>query len=220
MKTRRFLLLFVLFLLFCPSLIWSQSDLLFTNSQKIDQERYEDILDSPYLLDDWLPGKITDQDAEQIEAPAMNYNAHSHTFEVRKGERFIELDPTGYVRIVLTMTEKDSMVFQKPTHPAIQGNFMQLLYEGEGQLFKQVESKISKKTFQDVGKTREVERFVARTTYHWVKADLHKRFKMSKKSIIKTFGNKKEVEAFLKKNKLKLSSDENLARLFAHLDRG
>lgn len=205
-------------LFFPTQLVGQEKEVLLTNSKKIDTNRYKGILDSPYLFDEWLPGTIISQDADQIEANSFNYNAYTNTFEIQEGDRFIELDPAWYLRVILTPQDQKPIIYQKAFHPSFKGVFMQLLYDGEGQLFKQVEVNISKKTFQDVGKTREVERFVKRTTYHWIKNGTLKSFKLNKKQILKTLQNKKVLESFIKRHKLKLNKEEQLIQLMSFFD--
>jgi len=212
-----FLLAISLFL-FTNILTAQSNEVLLTNSKKIDTKRYEDIKGSPYLLEAWLPGSILSNEKELTPVEALNYNAHTRTFEIKQEDRFIELDPTWYSELILQADSETPLTFRKASHPSIEGQFMQLLYEGDGRLYKQVESKISKKTFNNVGKTIHVEQFVDRTTYHWVKDATIQSFKMNKKSIIKSLGQKKVIEGFLKKNKVKLKSDAQLTQLIAHLD--
>lgn len=205
-------------ILYTSTLSAQTTDVLLTNSKKVDKKRYKDIKGSPYLLEEWYPGIIISREAERIEVAALNYNAYTNTFEVKQEERFIELDPTWYEQIILHSEGESPATFQKGIHPSLKGNFTQILYKGKGQLYKQSESKISKKTFHNVGKTIHVEQFVRRTTYHWVEGDAHKSFKLNKKSIVKSLGKNKGIDSYLKKNKLKLNKEEHLVKLFSFLD--
>jgi len=219
MTIKHFSSLFAITLFLFTNILSAQSnEVLLTNSKKINTKRYEEIKGSPYILKEWLPGSILSNEQELTTVEALNYNAHTSTFEIKQEGRFIELDPTWYTQIVLNAESEAPLTFRKVSHPSFDGQFMQILYEGEGRLFKQSESKISKKTFNNVGKTIHVEQFVDRTTYHWIKDATIQSFKRSKKSIVKTLGQKKVIDSFLKKNKLKLNSDEHLTQLIAHLD--
>ncbi len=221
MASRYFFAIVVwLLLLFASHLTAQKNEVLLTNSKKINTDRYKGILDSPYLFDEWHSGTIFSQNADKIEANSFNYNAHTNTFEIQEGDRFIELDPAWYVRVVLTPEATDPIIFQKAFHPTLNGQFMQLLYDGEGQLFKQVESNISEKTFQDVGQTRQVKRFVKRTTYHWIKGGALTSFKLNKKQILKSLQHKKALEKYIKQQKLKLNKEEHLVLLMSFFDEG
>ena len=109
------ILLLSFFILFFSNLLNGQeTDLLMVNSKKIDQKRYEDVKGNPYLYKKWKKGSIISADADVIENVLLNYNGESNSFEIKKDNRFIELDPRWYVR-VLVEEEPDeaAVIFQK-----------------------------------------------------------------------------------------------------------
>ena len=84
----------LLLILCCSTLLFSQrNDLLFTNSQSIDEDRYKDMDYSPYLFKEWVQDNITAKSntEEAIENVLLNYNGYTKNFEVRKDNRFIAL---------------------------------------------------------------------------------------------------------------------------------
>ena len=214
MLFRSLLCLLSLFSFSSLTLVAQKGELLLTNSKEIEVDRYEDIQGSPYLFDSWIPGSITNMEAAITEVAEVNYNAHTHLFEIKKDQQYIELDPTWYIQVFLHPTDSDVLTFQKAFHAELPPTFMQLLYQGtEAQLFKQVEKTISKKVFQDVGKTRTVKRFFEKTTYALIQDGQLYQFRLNKKSILKALGQKKAIESFLKENKLKLNSEEALLKV-------
>ena len=210
----------LLLLLFTCFLTQAQErEVLLTNSQKIIEDRYEGIKGSPYAFKEWHPATIINTEAKAIEVTAINYNALTQDIEVKKASQFIALAPAWYVRIIIHVSDTEDIIFQRAFLTSLQNNFMQLVYEGDQvQLYKKIEKDISTKTFNDVGKTREVKRFVGQIRYYLVENEEVMNFKLNKKDFLKKIGNRKAVEGFLKKNKLKLNKEGDLIELMKFYD--
>ena len=210
--------LVVLSLLIGTNLTAQRQETILLNTQKIDDTRYEGVRGYPYIWEEWQSGVVIDEQGLSAQAEEINYNAHTQTFEVKKGERFIELVSEGQNQIIINSLEIPQ-TFQKNIHPDLPLEFNQLLYNGTTlQLVKSTEKKISTKVFQNVGKEVTVEQFVKRETFYLVENDQLRRIKVNKKALLKELEQSKKLESFIKKNKLKLKNDADLVKLIAHYE--
>ena len=210
--------LLVLSILFCTQLTAQRQETILLNTQEIDENRYEGVRGYPFIWKEWQSGVVIDDQGGRTEVEEINYNAHTKTFEVKKGGRFIELVTDGQKQIVITSLEEPH-TFQKDIHPDLPLEFNQLLYNGSTlQLVKSTEKKISTKVFQNVGKEVTVEQFVKRETFYLVENDQLRRLKVSKKALLKELEQSKKLESFIKKNKLKFKQDADLVKLITHYE--
>ena len=210
--------LLILSILFCTQLTAQRQETILLNTQEIDKDRYEGIRGNPFIWEEWQSGVVIDEQGESTQVEKINYNAHTQTFEVKKGERFIEMVSEGQNQIIINSLETPQ-TFQKNIHPDLPVEFNQLLYNGATlQLVKSTEKKISTKVFQNVGKEVTVEQFVKRETFYLVENDQLRRIKVNKKALLKELEQSKKLESFIKKNKLKLKNDADLVKLIAHYE--
>ena len=210
------LLLCIFSMLTFSSLVAQETSVLMTNSRKVDKKRYKDVKRSPYLFKEWRKGKIISVDAEAIEGVLLNFNGETKGFEIKKGDSFIELDPKWYIRVlVATETPDEYLTFQKNFLPPLTNEFTRVVYKGAN--FRVVEhfiSKIEVKVINNVGKKEEIKRFYSKRNYYLIKDKKATLLKLKKKSLFALLGHKSELDSFSKKEKLKLSSEADLIKLF------
>lgn len=210
--------LIALFCLFLTHLTAQREETILLNTQEIDEDRYEDVRGYPFIWEDWKAGIVVNNKGESAEVEKINFNAHTQTFEVTKGVRFIELSTEDQQEVVITTTE-GPLTFRKNLHPDLPLEFNQLLYEGASlQLVKSTEKEISTKVFQNVGKKVTVQQFVKRETFYLIEKGKLRRIKISKKALLKALEQSKKVDSYIKKNKLKLKNDSDLIKLFAYYE--
>ena len=203
------------FLISAP-LFAQETDVLMTSSRGIDKDRYEGVKGSPYLFKEWRKGKIISADAETIEGVLLNFNGETKGFEIKKGNSFIELDPKWYIRVLVENEKAEEYtVFQKNFLPPLANEFTRVVYKGAN--FSVVEhfiSKIELKIINNVGKNEELRKFYSKRNYYLIKDKKSTLLKLKKKSLFSFLGHKSELENFSKKEKLKLSSEADLIKLF------
>ena len=210
--------LIALFCLFFTHLNAQREEVILLNIQEIDEDRYENIRGFPFIWEDWQAGIVINNKGESVEAEKINFNAHTQTFEVKKGTRFIELATEDQQEVIITSPE-GPLTFKKEIHPDLPLEFNQLLYKGASlQLVKSTEKEISTKVFQNVGKKVTVEQFVKRETFYLIEKGELRRLKISKKALLKELEQSKKLDSYIKKNKLKIKNDEDLVKLFAYYE--
>lgn len=198
-----------------PALLAQETDVLMTNSRSVDKDRYEGVKGSPYVFDDWRKGKIISVDADIIVGVLLNFNGKTEGFEIKKGNNFIELDPKWYIRVVIEGDSEEAIIFQKNFLPPLANKFTRVVYEGENlSIVENFISKIEIKVINNVGKKEELKRFYSKRNYFLIKGKKITLLKTKKKSLYALLGHKAELESFIKKEKLKLSSETDLIKLF------
>jgi hypothetical protein len=217
MKYTFFLL--VLPVLFGQKLI-AQTGISFAESELYDSDRYKDIKGSPYLFSVFTDAWITDRDGVQYGKVKINYNGYTEEFEVLQGDRFIRLQEQPYAAVKLLDPEsQDTITFVRGVHADFRGQFIQLMYQSaQITLVKKFLVNISESSVNTVGRTDEFKRFKAQEMYFLAKETNQplRTLKSNKKSWIQALGHKKELEAYLKDNKLNLSKGQNMVQLLQY----
>lgn len=191
---------------------------MFTNAQAIDVKRYEEVKGNPMYFKDWQKGIIIDNQDSVYKDISLNYNGFEEEFELRRSNNsFIALDNKFYKKIVIDSDEglDGKIVFEKSPVSKFKGKFLQVLHKGEKlSLYKYFEVRKAEVTVQDVGKTRVFENFQTVPAYYILKDGKLSVIRTKKKILLAALGSKKELEGYIKKNKLSLNKDLDIQKLF------
>ena len=208
--------------LFCMTAMAQRQFKMVTNSQDIDPKRYEDIQGEPMLFKEWQKGIIYDNKDSVYTDVTMNYNGFEEEFEVKRNDsKFIALDNRYYKKIVVESDASLSgkITFEKVKDSRFKNKFLQLVHDGEKiKIYKYFEARKGEVVVQDVGKTRTFENFKKVSTYYRLEGDKLKIIRTKKKNLIAELGEKKALESYIKKNKIKLNSNKGLQQLLAHYE--
>ena len=213
---------FLVLLLICGQALAQNQIQIFTNAQTIDPDRYKGIQGEPMLFKDWQKGVIIDNKDSVYTNISLNYNGFEEEFEVLKaGSTFIALNNKYYKRIEIESDQamNGKLIFEKSDDPKFKGKFLQVIHKSDKvQLYKYFEARKGENVVQDVGKTRTFENFKKVSTYYIQKDGRLRVFRTKKKALIEELGQKKALESYIKKQKLKLSNDKDLQKLLAHCE--
>lgn len=216
--------------LFCVNAFSQNSKVTIEGGQPIDPKRYADIKDSPYFFKDWVVGTVIASSLEKFEDVWVNYNGHTQDFEVKNGDKFIELDERRHKRVEILLEKnpgkfKDNSVekwiFMSGIHEAFQDKYALLVYTGKSLVFlKDFSTGISEKTFQDVGRTVNVKRFNQKEDLYFLIDGELILFKLKKKTILEVLPEpyKSKAETFVESHKSKLDSEEEVVALLKFLE--
>lgn len=200
------------FTLFGISLLSAQTKSIFVNAKAINETRYSEYKGSPYLFDDWQIADIYDAEGKAFEKMELNFNGYSKEIEIRKGNQYIELDRKVFTKIELSLKEHPK-VFKKGMHDFFKDDFVEVVYDGKDlQMVKKFRAGITEKEINDVGKTIKIKRFEKKIEYYFIKEGKLQNVKLKKKSLYAFLGHKKEIESYLKKNKLKITKESDLKK--------
>ncbi|GAB5551223.1 MAG: hypothetical protein Sapg2KO_08140 [Saprospiraceae bacterium] len=216
-------ILFLLFSISITSLVPAQKSISFRNAEKYNPDLYKEYRGTPYFFSDFTFGWITGADGVEYDKVKMNYNGHTESFEVLEGDRFISLQEAPYKSIVLLEPEtQDTITFIRGVHADFAGKFIQLLYQSDQlTMVNQFSINLVENQVNTVGRTDVLKRFKPQNSYY-VKLKKEPKLlllKSNKKSWAQAFGNKKEIDSFIKENKLNLSKQEDMVRLLKHIEK-
>lgn len=213
-----------LFLLLALNLSGQSEDLIFVNGLNVNDNRYPDVKESPYLYgDDWYSANLLTKEMKRVPDVQTRYNLYTGEFEVRQGDKFIRLASDRFMRIEFEVDEKgekvekgeERLIFQASFHPRFKDRFINVIYSGPAMvLFRDFRAIISTKTIQNVGDTVEFKRFHSKVDYYLMQNGELKTINTKKKSLIKILGHKKDLESFIKEHKLDLDYGPDLNKLF------
>ncbi|RKQ42714.1 hypothetical protein BXY85_3325 [Roseivirga pacifica] len=214
------LLITLTLVLFTNLLLAQKTELSFTNSFEVNEEVYKDIKGTPYLFDDWKPGKIYSFLDTLVVPYQINYNGFTKAFEIKNGDRFINLDDSYYKELDLDNAQNPDYPyhFSKFGPKSLGGRWVQVIHEGpDFSIYLTFEAAINESQIQDVGKTLNVKSFTDRTQYYIYTEGKVEFLKMKKKELRDYFG-KKLVDGIIKENKLDLDEYVDQVKLFALIE--
>lgn len=189
------------------------------NSRVYDADQYKDYKGSPYL---WKENKeviIVDKDAKDYKSVIGNYNGLDGEFEVYKDNLFIRLPHTTYINIEIINDPEIKYTLYSNVHPKLKNKYSIQHHSAPNyRIFESFIPKESVVKIETPGKTTEVNKIIPRSKYYILTGSHLIQFKISKKKLIKQFGHKKEIKAFLKENKIKIKKIEDVLPLFEFLD--
>jgi len=200
-------------------LVGAQPDAIFTHAQTINEDRYEDYDGTPYWSKSWPLVDIYDAGGLVLGQLAFNINGFSNEIEIRKGDRFIELDKIAYTKLITTIDGLE-VIFKRGFHEELRNDFVEVIYEGSQiKMARKFRAEVTEKEFNDVGKNIMIKRFDRKFKYFLIKNDTLEVIKLKKKLFLNQFENKKEIDQFMSKNKLKLSSIVDLKEILAFAEK-
>jgi len=196
-------------------------------STALNEDRYPDIQKSPYLFDEYTPALVYDKKKNVTDEYLLNYNGYTKEFEfLYKGKTYV-LDIRHYDEIVIEKYTKsadysskyvsESIKFVKGLDPNDQKNFQILVHADDHlSVYKKFEVKLALSESTGNGKGLvKTEFFLNGFFYYMLKDNTVSKLKLNKKNVQANL-NDPEVVSYVKKNKLKLNSEQNLKQLLAY----
>jgi hypothetical protein len=190
--------------------------------------RYDDIIRSPYLFDQFTEATIIDSKLREPIRAAINFNGLTGLFEGEINGELHELDATYYAKITF-----DSTTLNPAYHPkfmsqpveflkgVIPNQFDQLfivVHLGmDINIFKSFEVEIVEHKIEEVKRVTERKRFNPDFVYFAVSNGEVTRFQLNRKNVLSVLRNK-EVSSYVKSNKISLDSEADLKRVMDYFD--
>ncbi|RMG24818.1 MAG: hypothetical protein D6730_11995 [Bacteroidetes bacterium] len=220
--------LFALLPLALPAQQAQRDVILLTHTAQIDENRYSHIKGSPYFFDEWMVASIESNEGEYIRGFLMNLNGHTAAIEVKKGERFMELDAQYYKKITLRrdqnpgswqQTYGDSLLFCRGLHKKFGHRMVLVIYRGERiALVNDFTVSLLTKEVQDVGKTVSFQSFFKQNQYYLIQGADIRLVKLNKKKLLEQLGHTKELEKYVKSEKIRFNSLPDLQKLLTYYE--
>lgn len=207
------------------------SKVIFTNSQDVDRDRYDEIKGTPYLFEHYVLATIVSSNIDVYENILVNYNGYTKGFEAYEDNKFIELDARWYLRVEIDPQQnpvlveifgEDKLIFQRGIHPKFENIFVQVLYAGlRTTFFKVFEADLTKQKIEIPGQTLNVERFVEDIGYYLVDEGGLEPVTLRKKSLLKAMGKgkAKTLENFAEENEIDFASEREVIKFIDYYDK-
>ena len=197
----------------------AQHDIKMVNTIIYEPDKYRDYKGSPYL---WKENKeivIIDKDGRNYNSVTGNYNGLESEFEVYEDFRFIRLPHSDYISLRVVNDPEINYTLYGNIHPELKNKYcIQHANETNYRVFESFIPKVSRVKLETPGKATEFNKIVPRSKYYILSGQHLIQFKLNKKKIIQQFGHKKEINKFLKANKIKLKKIEDALPLIEFID--
>lgn len=200
----------------------AQFDVVDIMGQPLMSKPYTDVKGSAYLYDTWMKGSVTTNKGVMYEGVELMYDqvADKLIFKSGNGEpkTFIQPIVEFSIKVMKDNAVLKEQVFRTgfiPVDGAAPHTYYEVITDGGTQLLKRT----SKAIFEELpyGSATREKKFQAETYYYIASNGKLIRIKKDKSSVLKALqGKEAELEAYIKKNRLNLKSDEALANLVAY----
>lgn len=212
----------LLSLIFISSFSVAQTSTLMTHSEPIDEKRYGAVTGSPYLFKSNVVAKIITAEGELINDVEVNYNGESQGIEVYKADRMTTLNSEGYPRVIIEKHGIKKGVdgpLQLVTHPNFKNAYVMEIYNGsDASVYRKFRVSINSVETNLPGETVKKEKFTPKNEYFIIIDGNSTTIKRKDKEFIKILGHEKELKSYLKKNKNKLKSDQDIIKLMQYYE--
>lgn len=200
----------------------------FQNASLRYDQAYAQMEGSPFAFDDWRLATLETQTGKMISGVKVKYDMYAQNLVVRMEEEEMVLADQMIKRCTLFDEQARPFVFEQVRLTAGGSpEYVQVLWQNTGSmLIKRTEVKVQKVENTSGGygtgaNTLEVQRFSHQSTY-LARMDAEgtfQAFRPKKKEVLSLLADQKEaIQDFLKKEKISLNSDEDLAEVFAYYD--
>lgn len=181
--------------------------------------RMSEIQGTPYLDEEFSPGKIITYDGVTYENIALRYNAYSDDLEFMKGEDIYNMDPKTLVR----RAEFGGAVFgcmKYDSFGKIQNGLFEIETEGKAMLLIKYTVKFLEKEKVQAFVDPKPARFDPPQKEYYIALDsTAAKLITNKKNLLEIFGNRKdEMESYISKNKLSVRENDALIKIVSHFN--
>ena len=179
--------------------------------------KLSDIQGSPYLDDEFIPGKITTGEGVIYTDIPLRYNGYSDDLEFQKGADNYVFDP----RTIVKRAEFGGLVFGCMEYyegKKIQNGFFEIRTVGKATLLVRYTVKFIEKEAVKAFAEPKPARFETQVKDYYLAIDgTPANFISGKKGLLELFGaHKDEMESFISKNRLSIKKDDDLTQIVVH----
>lgn len=181
--------------------------------------KLSDIQGTPYLDEEFIPGKITIGDGVIYTDIPLRYNGYSDELEFQKGVDSYIIDP----KTIVKRAEFGGLVFGCMEYyggKKIQNGFFEILAVGKATLLVKYKVKFLEKEAVKAFVEPKPARFDTPVKDYYLAIDgTPANFISGKKGLLELFGtHKSEMESFISKNRLSIKKDDDLTKIVVHFN--
>lgn len=179
--------------------------------------KISDIQGSPYLDEDFSPGKITTNDGTIYTEIPLRYNAYSDDMEFQKDKDSYNIDP----KTIVKRAEFGGLIFsylRYDENAKSKSSFFEILIEGKATLLVRYTVKFLEKEAVKAFVDPKPARFEEAQKEYYISFDgAPAKLITNKKNLLELFGTQKtEMESYISKNKLSVKGDDALTKIVVH----
>ena len=181
--------------------------------------KLSDIQGSPYLDEEFIPGKITTGEGVIYTDIPLRYNGYSDELEFQKGVDSYIFDP----KTIVKRAEFGGLVFGCMEYyegKKIQNGFFEILAVGKATLLVKYKVKYLEKEAVKAFAEPKPARFDTPVKDYYLAIDgTPANFISGKKGLLELFGAQKgEMESFISKNRLSIKKDDDLTQIVVYFN--
>lgn len=211
-------LLLIVFVFLGIAELSAQKDVEIVNGKSINPNRYDRYIGDPYWFDDWREATLVNNDFLVMEGILINFNGDTREVEVRKGDEFVELARSYYLRIEIEPLPgegQETLIFQRGAHASFGDKFMQIMYRSNNFILaKEFYCDLVEPHVETIHGSNSKFRFAKKEVVHFCENGRSRVVRRKPAQIVKLFDGNAAMKNYLKKNKPNLRSDEELVKLF------
>jgi len=197
----------------------AQQDIKMINALPFNSEKYKDFKGSPYLWEENKEVIIYDKRGVEYSSAMGNYNGLENEFEVYKDDSFIQLPHSTYISIKVINDDKTNYSLFSNIHSKLKNKYCIRHKRSENySVFESFQPRKSVVKLETPGKATVISKIIPKTKYYIIYGAELIPFEIKKKKLYKQFGHKDEIKKFLKENKLKIKTINDVLPLFEFLD--
>lgn len=184
------------------------------NGRPVKELKYTDIDGSPYLREDWSAGLIKTRSGKLQQFARVRYDAFQDELEYDQAGKYFRLAPEISEFSCGDGTFRNGFpIIDNHT----KDSFYQILYDGKTKVLKKIMIRVI--TEKAYGSATETKRFLKEEKLYLAINGMLQAVKGDKKATMLIFQDKKEaLETFIKNQKLKLSSEDDLLKVAEKYD--
>jgi len=190
------------------------------------ETQYTSVDGSPYYLNDWTSGSIRDKSGRLSENLMVRYDCYRDEVQFLKEGRNLVVEPALVSEFFIFVLDDGTKKVEKRIFKngfTIEGctklNYLQVLYEGKIQFVKRVKVDYIEETVNNFGTNEIVKKFVRTEAEYLILNGSANKISKGRKDILSYFKNiSKEVNSYIKENKLSFKDDAELAIILKKID--
>jgi len=203
-----------------------KENVILLNSKDIDTHRYDGVKGNPYFFDHFVKGNIIATSADSFQDMELNYNGYSKEFEVRQGNKYVELNKRVYMRVEILPEDNPGLnlefplVFQRGFQLNWNDKFGLIIYSGKRIKFiRDIDVVLTEKVLQDVGKTVKFKSFYDKGNYYFLIDGELSTIRLKDKKILAALGHGDELQKYARENNIDMETEAGVRKILAYWEK-
>jgi hypothetical protein len=186
-------------------------------------KKYIEYEGSPYLVEEWSPGTLTDSRGQVYTNVMLRYDSYKKNVEVSSTNGTLLVSAELYPKFTIQLVDKAGKLanrsFSAKLNPNDPDLYLEELATGRYEFLKQFKTEFVEETVTGYGTSSSKKVFTTKITYFVKLSDGLKAFKLSKSSLIEAVPSLQvTVENFTSTTRTKLKSEGDFVTFFEYVN--